>query len=105
MKNFNLAPVVLLLLFLLIPLACIGLAALIVAALLVQILRLALLREEWEASRNLLVWRWRLLGFSGQREHRDAALVIEPHYEQGRRQPLWRLSLRPPLSAHQDETK
>ena len=80
-------------LFLLIPLVFVGGIGLAVTAIVVQILRLALWREEWEASGNLLEVRQRLLGFAWSRQHRHGKLALEPEYDRDRHEPHWRLAV------------
>ena len=80
--------------FLLIPLVFVGGIGLAVTATVVQILRLALWREEWEASPNLLEVRQRLLGFAWSRHHSDGELALEPDYDRDRQEPHWQLAVR-----------
>lgn len=79
--------------FLLIQLTIVGAIGLAVAAIVLQILRLLLVREEWEASPNSLEIRRRLLGFSWDRQYRDARLLLDPLYDRKKREPLWQLAV------------
>ena len=80
--------------FLLIPLVFVGVIGLAITATVVQILRIALWREEWEASPNLLEVRQRLLGFAWSRHHCDGELALEPEYDRDRQEPHGRLAVR-----------
>jgi hypothetical protein len=77
---------------LLIPLAFVGFAGLFFAAILWQMLRIALWREEWEATRNLLIVRRGLMGMLRERELRGGEFLLEPHFA-GENVMKWRLAV------------
>ena len=64
-----------------------------IAAIVLQILWLLFVREKWEASKNSLLIRQRILGFAWDRQYHDAELFLDPYYQRNRRRLLgasWR---------------